>query len=225
VSGSFGGVLLRAKYAVISMRQFESRVADQSLDTTLWARFCQPCRRVWARSAADGERVTAAIGSAVVTASQWAAAHGPAQARAEDYWAALFARTYATELRVEKSDRSRAIVSAGGARYARLLPLAWRSAGLAFEALADGELCPAVHALKRQQLQQRWTRRERWGKPLNILRLVKAAFTFDGAMDYVAWKVERHSGVRIDVKPWQRRFPLLAAPGLYLKLRRLGVLR
>jgi hypothetical protein len=44
-------------------------------------------------------------------------------------------------------------------------------------------------------------------------------------MDYVAWKVERHSGVRIDVKPWQRRFPLLAAPGLYLKLRRLGVLR
>ena len=58
-----------------------------------------------------------------------------------------------------------------------------------------------------------------------MLRLAKAAFTFDGAMDYVAWKIERHSGVRIEVKPWQRRFPLLAAPGLYLKLRRMGVLR
>ncbi len=39
-------------------------------------------------------------------------------------------------------------------------------------------------------------------------------------MDYVAWKIERHSGVRIEVAPWQRRFPLLAAPGLYWKLRR-----
>ena len=60
------------------------------------------------------------------------------------------------------------------------------------------------------------------GRPLNILRLLKAAFTFEGAMDYVAWKVERHSGVRIEVAPWQRRFPLLAAPGLYWKLQATG---
>jgi hypothetical protein len=44
-------------------------------------------------------------------------------------------------------------------------------------------------------------------------------------MDDVVWKRERHSGVRIEVSPWQRRFPLLAAPGLYLQLRRRGVLR
>jgi hypothetical protein len=225
VEGSFGGVMLRAKYAVITMAQFEARVADQSLDTTLWARFCQPCRRPWQRSAADGERVATAIASAVTTASRWAAAHGPTQARPEDYWSALFARTYATEIRVEKTDRSQGIVAASTGRFAQLLPLAWRSAGLSFEVLGNGELSPALGSAERQHLQQRWTSRELWGKPLNILRLLKAAFTFDGGMDYVAWKVERHSGVRIEVKPWQRRFPLLAAPGLYLKLRRSGVLR
>jgi hypothetical protein len=225
VEGTFGGVPLRAKYAVITMRQFESRVADQSIDTTLWARFCQPARCAWLRSAADGERLTDAIGAAVVTASRWAAAHGPPQARAEGFWSALFARTYATEIRVEKADRSQGIVDSLAARYARLLPLAWRCAGLAFESAGDGELRPAMDATARQRLLRRWTTRELWGKPLNLLRLTKAAFTFDGAMDYVAWKIERHSGVRIDVKPWQRRFPLLAAPGLYLKLRRLGVLR
>jgi len=225
VEGSFGAVPLRAKYAVIALEQFEARVADRSLDTTLWARFCQPCRCVWQRSAADGQRVAAAITSAVTTASRWAAAHGPPQARAEQYWAALFARTYAMELRVEKDDRSRGIVTSAGERYTRLLPLAWRAAGLSFDELANGELRPALDPAARQQWQQRWTSRELWGKPLNILRLVKAAFTFDGAMDYVAWKVERHSGVHIEVKPWQRRFPLLAAPGLYLKLRRRGVLR
>jgi hypothetical protein len=225
LEGTFGGVSLRAKYAVITMQQFESRVADQSLDTTMWARFCQPCRRVWQRSDADGQRVAAAIANAVVTASGWAAALGPQRARAQQYWSALFARTYATEIRVEKTDRSQGIVDSGAERYARLLPLAWRSAGLAFHALDNGELRPAIDATARQQLQQKWTRRELWGKPLNMLRLTKAAFTFDGAMDYVAWKIERHSGVRIEVKSWQRRFPLLAAPGLYLKLRRLGVLR
>ena len=44
-------------------------------------------------------------------------------------------------------------------------------------------------------------------------------------MDYVAWKVERHSGFRIEPSEWQRRHPLLAAPALYLKLRARGVLR
>lgn len=225
VEGTFDGVRLRAKYAVIAMSQFEARVADRSLDTTLWARFCQPSRCAWQRSAADGERVIAAICAAVVTAAGWAAAHGPAQATADEYWKALFARTYSTEIRVEKTDRSRGIVAADAPRYVRLLPQAWRASGLAFEDCGDGQLRPAIDAGARRQLQQRWTRRELWGKPLNMLRLTKAAFTFDGGMDYVAWKVERHSGVRIEVKPWQRRFPLLAAPGLYLKLKRLGVIR
>jgi hypothetical protein len=225
VAGTFDGVPLRAKYAVITLQQFEERVTDQTLDTTLWARFCQPSRRVWQRSAADAQRVTTAIGSAVTTAARWAAAHGPREAQAEEYWSALFARTYSTELRVEKTDRSQSIVAAGVDRFARILPLAWSAAGLPFETLDQGRLRPALDSAARAQLQQRWTSRELWGKPLNILRLLKAAFTFDGAMDYVVWKVERHSGVHIEVKPWQRRFPLLAAPGLYLKLRRLGVLR
>jgi hypothetical protein len=67
--------------------------------------------------------------------------------------------------------------------------------------------------------------RRRLGKPLNIARLLKAAFTFDGAMDYALWKVERHSGVRPEATAWQRRHPLLAAPGLYRRLRKLNLLR
>jgi hypothetical protein len=58
-----------------------------------------------------------------------------------------------------------------------------------------------------------------------MLRLLKAAFTFDGGADYVVWKIERHRGVRLQLSPWQRRFPLLAAPGIYWQLRRRGILR
>jgi hypothetical protein len=58
-----------------------------------------------------------------------------------------------------------------------------------------------------------------------MLRLLKAAFTFDGGADYVVWKIGRHRGVRLQLSPWQRRFPLLAAPGIYWQLRRRGILR
>ena len=63
------------------------------------------------------------------------------------------------------------------------------------------------------------------GKPLNILRLLRAAWTFDGATRYALWKIERHSGYRIEPTAVQRRHPLLAAPALYRRPRKQGVLR
>lgn len=225
VEGTFAGLTLRAKYALITLRQFEKRVAGQTLDTTLWARFCQPCRLVWQRSDTDGQRVTQAIERAVITAAGWSAMLGPEQAAPADFWRALFERTYVTELRVETGDRSQGIVTADAARYGLLLSPAWQAGGIPFETLPDGQLRTTVPQIERARQQRRWSRLQRWGRRLNILRLLKAAFTFDGAMDYVAWKIERHRGVRIEVAPWQRRFPLLAAPGLYWKLRRRGILR
>ena len=41
--------------------------------------------------------------------------------------------------------------------------------------------------------------------------LAKAAFTYAGGIDYLAWKINRHAGTKIEIKPWQRRWPLVAA--------------
>jgi hypothetical protein len=219
------GQVLRAKFALLSLAQFDRRVAASSLDTTIWARFCQPALCLWQRSATDFAAVTRSIANAVVTAAGWAARLGPRAASAEDYWRALFARTYAAELRVEKAGRPQDIVAKHPQRYARLLPLAWDMAAIGHTRSDDGLLVPDIAAAERARAARQWARRARCGRPLNILRLLKAAFTFEGAMDYAAWKIERHRGVRIEVKPWQRRFPLLAAPGLYWKLRRERILR
>jgi hypothetical protein len=216
--------VLRAKYAVVSMAQFAQRLRAASLDTTMWARFCQPSLCLWQRSPADLDAVTGLIADAVVAASTWSARLGPVTAPAADFWRALFARTYAAELRVEKSGRPQDIVGKHPERYAHLLPLAWTEAGIGWRRLPDGQLQPEVSASERQRAERQWARRARWGRPLNALRLLKAAFTFEGAMDYVVWKIERHRGVRIAVSPWQRRFPLLAAPALYWQLRRRGIL-
>jgi hypothetical protein len=41
------------------------------------------------------------------------------------------------------------------------------------------------------------------------LRLSKAAFTFRDCVDYAAWKIERHTGIRIEVTPTLQRHPIL----------------
>lgn len=219
-----GAQRLRAKFAVMSRAQFAQRLTDASRDTTIWARFCQPALCVWSRSAADREAAAELVAAAVVRAGAWAARLGPAAAPAAEFWRALFARTYGAELRVEQSVRPQDIVSKQPARYEQLLPLAWQAAGIAFDQQPDGQLAPRLAAGERDTFLRRWNALARRGRRLNILRLLKAAFTFEGAMDYVAWKIERHRGIRIEVRPWQRRFPLLAAPFLYWKLKRLGVL-
>ena len=60
---------------------------------------------------------------------------------------------------------------------------------------------------------------------LAIARLAKASTTFDGGADYIAWKINRHAGTDIELKPWQRRFPLLAAISLLPRLLRSGAVR
>ena len=57
-----------------------------------------------------------------------------------------------------------------------------------------------------------WKRRRRLGRPLNLLRLVKASTTFEGAARYAAWKIERHTGMPVKLTPFRERYPLLAAP-------------
>ncbi|MDB6000262.1 MAG: hypothetical protein JWP52_1961 [Rhizobacter sp.] len=220
-----GGRRLRAKYAVMTLSQFRRAMAMQRIDTTLWARFSQPCACVFARGDADRLAARAAVCEAVITASRWAAALGPARGEATDHWRALYLRTYAAELRVERNSRGADLIERDSERYARLLPLAWTAAGLAFERDAEGRLAPSMNTAERTSAERRWRWRQRLGRPLNLLRLLKAALTFDNAIDYVAWKVERHSGHRIEPSAFQRRHPLLAAPALYWRLRALKVLR
>ncbi|MCC7082024.1 MAG: hypothetical protein IT530_15220 [Burkholderiales bacterium] len=220
----FGGRMLRAKYAVMTLAQFRRAMAARSLDTTLWTRFSQPCACAYARSDDDRDAVLDAACAATLAAAYWAAVVGPDRGEPSAYWNALYARTYELELRVESARRSDSVLSGASERYARLLPVAWHAAGVAFETHRD-ELRRLLAPSDRAAALRRWALRRRLGRALNLLRLMKAALTFERPLDYVAWKVERHSGVRLDFAPWQRRFPLLAAPGLYCRLRRRGLLR
>jgi hypothetical protein len=214
---------VRAKAAVLTQGQFERRMRPGSLDTTLWARFCQPSTLVHARDEEARQRTERAVARAVETAALWALRLGPEEAALAEYWRNLFARTYAAELRTERGNRPERLIAAAPEWYGRALPLALDRLGLPAAPAGGKRLKPGLPRGRRWL--RAWALRRACGKALNVLRLCKAAFTFEGGADYLAWKIERHSGVSLELADWQRRHPLLAAPALLWRLRRRGAVR
>ncbi|MGE4281447.1 MAG: hypothetical protein AB7G62_17825 [Magnetospirillum sp.] len=216
--GAFQG----AKVTVISRDQFATRVTPDSLDTTIWARFCQPAVLVHCRNAGVADWVAQILSQAAVTAMHWAVHLGPDEGRAEDFWINLFRHTYGVELRVEGAARAAQLYGFSPALFDAVFA-ALAPAGI--ERRPDGRYRLRLDGSQRRQARRRWFWRRIAGKILNVLRLTKALFTFDGGIDYIVGKLERHSGQHVALRPWQRRYPLLAAPGVLWSLYRRGVIR
>jgi len=214
-----GGVSLRAKYAVLTAAQFEARCGQRSLDSTIWARFCQPVRMVWVRDSGAADRVLALVRASVVRAAVWAACLGPERGEALAFWRDLFARTYHVELRVERVGRGVTIMTGREERFAAILGEAWDMAGVRWRR-EGGEVRPLVAGRQRRWAERRWGRVARRGRILNVLRLLKAAFTFEDGARYLFWKIERHTGVVLPLSGFEARHPLLMLPVLLPRLRR-----
>ncbi len=211
------GQTLRAKVATMTLATFARAASGELTDTTIWARFVQPSALIWAEDDAARAEIIAAIAAAATTAARLAAALGPASGTAEDYWRALFRATYSAEFRVEKGGRENDILAVNADHFAGLLPLALAAGGI--DPGFDGStLSPRLLPAERARILGWWKRRRRMGKPLNLLRLVKASTTFEGAARYAAWKIERHTGMPVKLTPFRERYPLLAAPQVLFDL-------
>ena len=214
------GSTLRAKIATMTLAKFAAACAGHSRDTTIWARFVQPSALVFSRDPAAAKAVASAIRAAGVTAARLAVALGPPSGTEEAYWSALFRETYKAELRVEKPGRERSIIDLNRAHFEGLLPAAMAESGIPFAVRDDDVIAPEMPPAVRDHVLAWWRKRRRLGKLLNIARLLRATRTFDGAGRYAAWKVERHTGVNVDVTPWREAHPILSAPAVLWKVWR-----
>jgi hypothetical protein len=195
---------LAAKYAVLSEADFDALNRADASTVSVWARFAQPTRLVWTADDVAGARAIAAVAQAAPTLLSLAQPMAKTTAPL-DLWRTGFALTYGCELRAERNNRSGSIVDAEPARYERF------AEAVVVDPIADAP--------------QRWNRLRRRGKLMTIARLAKASLTFAGGIDYLAWKINRHAGTQIEIKPWQRRWPLLGAVVLVPKLFRQGAIR
>jgi hypothetical protein len=195
---------LAAKYAVLSEADFHRLSGPETSSVSVWARFAQPSRLVWAADERARERAIDAVARAAPTLL---AAAGPRPGEAPlDLWRRAFALTYSAELRAERKDRAGLVVDVEPKRYERFT-------------------APALAAARTLRAHGSWTWRRIEGKGLNVLRLAKASATFAGGADYIIWKINRHAGTAIELKPWQRRHPLLAGLSLLPRLLRSGAVR
>jgi hypothetical protein len=195
---------LAAKYAVLSEADFHRLNGPETRNVSVWARFAQPSRLVWARDNAAGDKAVAAVARAAP--ALLAAARPYPHGDELEPWRHAFSLTYSAELRAERKGRSVSIVDTDPDRYRRFLE-------------------PALAAIEPNASKGDWPRRRFEGKLLSVARLAKASLTFAGGAEYIAWKINRHAGTEIQLKPWQKRHPLLAAISLLPRLLRSGAIR
>jgi hypothetical protein len=196
---------LVAKYAVLSDADFDRLAGPETNSVSVWARFAQPSRLVWVADSDAKDRAVEAVSRAAPTLL--AAAGGQSGEPPLDWWRRAFALTYSAELRAERQGRATSVVDIDPERYERF----------------SGPAIAAIPAQLRPQAS--WARRRLEGKALSIARLAKASLTFAGGADYIAWKINRHAGTDIQLKPWQRRHPLLAGLSLLPRLLKSGAVR
>jgi hypothetical protein len=172
------------------------------------------------------ERICASLAAAVVCFLRNVLPILPeATLPATEMWRRGLALTYSVELRPEAANRPD-ILAAADADYFE------RATRAASEAIADlavpadtGAWRVIATETERSVCGRRWRLRRLQGPALSVLRWVKAAFTFSGGVDYAAWKIERHTGVRIEVTDRLRRHPLVYGWPVLWKLWRSGTLR
>ncbi len=215
----------RAKYAVVSMADFEQGT-HHWFHPYLWARFAQPSRLLYVRDEVMRRRIHQAMGRAVVKFLKSSLpVLSPSVTNAEAIWINGLTQTYAAELRPERAERARQLVQLNLDDYALLTRHAMPALAGVLEALADGNYRCLADASERQRTRWHWRLRRWQGKILSVLRLTKAAFTFSNSIDYAAWKIERHTGVRVEVTPMLQRHPVLWGLKVSWRLLRRGVMR
>ena len=227
------GESLKAKYAVLSQADFDRATSPGVIRSSTWARFCQPALVVWWRDEACLDDLVAAVERAVLTALRrllpllpTTDGHAPFESSA--FWSMAFRETYRYETRPEADATIDTIFEAAPERFRRaalggLAQLA--SAGeLTLEASPQGPVV-RLDPERRERAARSWHRRRPLARAVYALQLAKSALTFGDWLPYVLWKLQRHSGVKIEATERQRRQPWLYGWPVLFRVLRQKILR
>ncbi len=224
----FNGQVIRVKYAVLTVGDFEKGVSLRWFHSYFWGRFAQPTVIVFTKSEEVRERILQGLGHAVLTFFHRVLPSLSAPFSAYDFWRRGLTLSYGAELRSESSGRVQTLWDHDVEYYENiaevLLPASFPGSSI-LESVGAQRYSYDVSAWIRTRNSMGWVLRRVQGKILSVLRLMKAAYTFQGGVDYLIWKIERHSGVKIELTPQERRHPILTGLRAFWRLYRQGAFR
>ena len=224
----FEGRVIRSKYTVFSMSDFEQGTSMRWYHSYLWGRFCQPVGLVYARNKRSAEMVKEALGQALLTFMTRAIPALSAQFEARELWRTGLMLSYRSELRSERTEKLGLLFDTNHAYFEQLTATAIELLPYPVTAIAGSDPTRYDAPIpKRIRFYSRiaWHIRFWQGKLLSVLRLLKALFTFQGGVDYILWKIERHSGVTIEATERLRRIPVVGLLVVFWRLYRRGAFR
>jgi len=215
---------IRAKYALMTLKRFELSVRED-FHSYFWARFAQPCGILYCRDEGVRKRIIEAICQASATFARYVAPRLPKRFDARQLWSVGLGLTYQCEFRSEPPGHAGRLFDYWPDYY-RLVTGALAGQGLGFEqGDLPGQYRGTCGTLRVRLSPASWWLRRIQGKVLSTLRILKAVVTFEGALDYLLWKIQRHSGVYIEPTALQRKLPAIFAWPLLFRLWRRGAFR
>jgi hypothetical protein len=215
---------LRAKYALLTLDRFRSSMQDD-FHSYFWARFAQPCEVLYTRDNETQAALEDAFINASVTFVRRVLPAMGDEFTSGELWTHGLALTYQCELRTESTNRGESIYEFNPGYYDDITSnFAQKSTELSGPQQGGTYTNQSSTFSKRVSSLSWWLRRLQ-GKLLSMLRLIKAAFTFNEPLEYLLWKIERHSGIYIEPSQRQLKHPLIFAWPLLWKLYRKGAFR
>lgn len=216
---------MRAKYAILSIDDLLTGTSPQWFHSYLWARFCQPTQMVYACGDDVVAQVSTAIAQSVLTFIARVLPRLEPDFTIRELWHKGLELTYRSELRPEKADTQVRLFDTSPEYFADITRKGFTAVPyriVEHRTPNANQYTAEIPYPTRLASHVSWAVRIALGKVLSVLRLIKATLTFAGGVDYILWKIHRHSGVTMEVSPFLRRHPLLAMWTLSLRLYRRG---
>jgi len=197
------------KASVLSTAAMARATSAQRKDQFVAGRLFQDVHVVWARDDAFAGVILKAVESARLVTLDWVSPDLPERFDVPQYVRQLLRTSFRFEVRPETRGRADALYEA---QASRLLPifddvLKVLSSQGRLQSLGEGMYSLGRSASKGEAFRRRVFME--WSRVRATARWPKHAVTFDGWLDYILRKAERHSGETIVLTPLERRFPLI----------------
>lgn len=198
-----------AKCAIVSAPAFERALGPRARDHFLKGRMVQQVAPIWVRSAADARWVEECLGAARQDVLRWAGPFVEQPFTGSDLAHRMLQVSYGGEVRPESANRVEAVFQAQRAYLTRTYEAVLREAERQGRVRSVGEgrfaLDPPMGPGDRLRTGLYFA----WSKVRATLRWGKHILTFNDWLTYIQKKVERRTGLEIEISPWERRLPLL----------------
>jgi hypothetical protein len=194
-----------AKLCVIDRRGFLRETGPHARDHFCRGRFSQRVEIAWAVSEEARAEMERGIDAARRSALEWAPLECPPVFGVLTFCERMLVRSYRAEIRPESPSRVREVFDAQRGFWEETYMPILRSSP---ELVPQGEewrLVAEPSGLRRL----RWSWYFRMSRVRATLRWAKYVLTFEGWLDYIVAKLERRTGQRIEITPFERKWPLL----------------